>query len=126
MRDRVLKILPEPAAARFLVLGDFNDLPGSRTLQAIEARGKTKIASPLDAVDSRGHRWTHAYARLGLYSRFDHALVSAALASQIRRTWIVDADGVERASDHRPLAVELGKVGSVPPASAPTAAGASR
>lgn len=107
VRDRVLKIFPEPASARFLVLGDFNDLPGSRALQAVEARGKTKIAVPLEAADSRGHRWTHAYPRLGLYSRFDHVLASAGLAKTIGRAWIADGPEVERASDHRPMAVEL-------------------
>lgn len=107
VRDRILKIFPNPAEARFVVLGDFNDLPGSRALQAVEARGKTKIAAPLDAADSRGHRWTHAYARVGLYSRFDHALVSAALAGEVGRCWIADAAETARASDHRPLALEL-------------------
>jgi len=107
VRDRILRIFPEPASARFLLLGDFNDLPGSRALQAVEARGKTKIATPLDAADSRGHRWTHAYTRLGLYSRFDHALVSGGLAGEVERAWIADWPEVERASDHRPLVVEL-------------------
>lgn len=108
VRDRVLKIFPEPAKARFLVIGDFNDLPGSRALQAVEARGRTKIAEWVDAADSRGHRWTHAYARVGLYSRFDHALVSGGLAGEVARAWIVDFPETEKVSDHRPLAVELG------------------
>ena len=107
VRDRVLKIFPESAKARFLVLGDFNDLPGSRALQAMEARGRTKIAGWLDAADSRGHRWTHAYQRLGLYSRFDHVLVSDGLSREVSRAWIADFPQTEKASDHRPLAVEL-------------------
>jgi endonuclease/exonuclease/phosphatase family metal-dependent hydrolase len=108
VRDRVLALFPEPSAARFLVLGDFNDLPGSRALQAMEARGKTKIATWLDAADSRGHGWTHAYPKAGLYSRFDHALVSERLAGQVTRAWIADHPETAKASDHRPLVVELG------------------
>jgi endonuclease/exonuclease/phosphatase family metal-dependent hydrolase len=107
VRDRILALFPEPDAARFLVLGDFNDLPGSRALQAMETRGKTKIATWLDAVDSRGHNWTHAYPGAGLYSRFDHAFVSGGLANQVVKAWIADAPETARASDHRPLVVEL-------------------
>jgi endonuclease/exonuclease/phosphatase family metal-dependent hydrolase len=110
VRDRILKVFPEPGApsARFVLLGDFNDLPGSRALEAVEARGKTRIASWTDAADSRGHRWTHAYERLGLYSRFDQVFVSAALEGEVRRAWIADGAEVAGASDHRPLVLELG------------------
>lgn len=110
VRDRILKIFPEPSAARFVVLGDFNDLPGSRALEAVEARGKTRIAAWIDAADSRGHRWTHAYPRRGLYSRFDQVFVSAALETTVRRTWIADGAEVGQASDHRPLVLELGPI----------------
>ena len=106
-RDRILELFPQPAAARFLVLGDFNDLPGSRALQAMEARGKTRIAAWLEAYDSRGHGWTHAYPKAGLYSRFDHALVSEGLAPAVARAWIADFPETGRASDHRPLLIEL-------------------
>jgi endonuclease/exonuclease/phosphatase family metal-dependent hydrolase len=107
VRDRILALFPEPSAERFLVLGDFNDLPGSRTLQAVETRGKIKIAAWLDAADSRGHGWTHAYASAGLYSRFDHAFVSGGLAERVVRAWIGDDPETARASDHRPLVIEL-------------------
>ena len=107
VRNRVLEVFPEPATARFLMVGDFNDLPGSRVLQAIEARGKTEIATWIDAADSRGHRWTHAYARQAVYSRFDQIFVSAGLADRVARCWIADGAAVEAASDHRPVAVEL-------------------
>lgn len=112
VRDRILQVFPEPAGARFLVLGDFNDLPDSRALAAIEARGRTPVGTWVEAADARGHRWTHAYTRLGLYSRFDHALVSAGLAPDLRRAWIADGAGVEQASDHRPVVVELGAASS--------------
>jgi endonuclease/exonuclease/phosphatase family metal-dependent hydrolase len=107
VRDRILERFPDPGQARFVILGDFNDLPGSRALQAFEARGKTRIASGLAAVDSRGHGWTHRYARRELYSRFDHVLLSTAWAGIAARAWVYDGPETVRASDHRPLVLEL-------------------
>ncbi len=107
VRNRVLEIYPEPSRARFMLLGDFNDVPGSRVLQAIEARGKTQIAVWQDAADSRGHRWTHAYARQAVYSRFDQIFVSAGMSDLVGRCWIADGPTVDAASDHRPVVVEL-------------------
>ncbi len=79
VRDRVLELFPEPATARFVIAGDFNDTPGSRALRAVQARGKTGISTWIDAADERRQRWTHAYGRTASYSRFDHVFVSAAL-----------------------------------------------
>ncbi len=110
VRDRILEVFPLPTEARFLVLGDFNDLPGSRTLQAVEARGKTRIATSVEAFDSRGHGWTHAYPKAGLYSRFDHALASGALVKDVSRAWIADQPETARASDHRPLVIDLAPI----------------
>ncbi len=107
VRNRVLELFPDPASARFVVLGDFNDLPGSRALRAVEARGKTRIARWIDAEDERGHRWTHTYAARGLYSRFDHVLVSPGLVGGVGRAWIADWPEVGQASDHRPVLIEL-------------------
>ena len=112
VRDRVLLRFPDPAAARFVILGDCNDTPGSRALRALQARGKTEISRWVDAADERGHRWTHVYARPAVYSRFDHALVSpglwdgnddAARARIVGEPW----ETVGKASDHRPLVLTL-------------------
>lgn len=113
-RDRVLRLFPEPATARFVVLGDFNDLPGSRALQAFAARGKTGIATWVDAADERGQRWTHAYERTAVYSRFDHVFVSAGLSraeagGEAARARVVGEPWAEvkAASDHRPVLLTL-------------------
>jgi hypothetical protein len=111
-RDRVLERFPEPATARFLIVGDFNDTPGSRTLKAMQARGKTDIATWLDAADERGHRWTHAYARIGVYSRFDQALIAEGLRLSEPANVVARVAGepwaeVAAASDHRPLVVRV-------------------
>lgn len=112
VRDRVLERFPDPQAARFLIAGDFNDTPGSRTLRAVQARGKTAIATWLDAEDERGQRWTHVYGKLASYSRFDHMLVSEGLrrgdpervsARIVGEPWAL----VRQASDHRPVVLVL-------------------
>lgn len=107
-RDRILTLFPEPESARFLIVGDFNDTPGSRTLKAVQARGKTEIATWVDGADERGHRWTHAYGRIAVYSRFDHVLVSEGLrrgADGNARVRVIGEPWAEvaAASDHRPL-----------------------
>lgn len=122
VRERILQRVPKPAeadeggaitTARYVVMGDFNDVPGSRPLRAVQAKGKRNIATWVDAADSRGHRWTHAYATQAVYSRFDHMLVSAALLPVVERAWIGDAPETALASDHRPLVLRLRAVAAV-------------
>jgi endonuclease/exonuclease/phosphatase family metal-dependent hydrolase len=109
IRDCVLQEFPNPAAARFLIVGDCNDGKTSRALAHLEKRGKTDIAQLLPAADSRGETWTHAYRREETYSRVDHMLVSAALLASVHEgaARIYDGDGVREASDHRPVVVVL-------------------
>lgn len=108
VRDRVLSIFPDPAKARFLIVGDCNDGPGSRPLRALSARGKTAIAEVLPAADSRGETWTHFYRKEDSYSRVDYVLVSPGLKPAVEeRAAIFDGSGVRDASDHRPVLVRL-------------------
>ncbi len=111
IRDRVLRLHPKPAAddARFMILGDFNDVRVSRTLQTLVKRGRTKIAEILPATDSHGEVWTHFYEKRDTYSRVDHILVSSALKQFVQNgiAHIHDGPGVRDASDHRPLFVRL-------------------
>jgi endonuclease/exonuclease/phosphatase family metal-dependent hydrolase len=112
VRDRVLERFPDPGAARFVIAGDFNDTPGSRALRAVQARGKTPIATWLDAEDERGQRWTHVYARIATYSRFDHVLVSEGLrrGDEARASARIVGEpwrAVHAASDHRPIVATL-------------------
>lgn len=111
MRDRVLARFPEPSAAAFVMVGDFNDGPVSRPIRALSARGRTTIAALLPVADSRGETWTHRYRREDSYTRVDHIFVSPGLARAARisgdRARIHDGPGVAEASDHRPVVVEL-------------------
>lgn len=109
IRDAVLAEFPDPGAARFLIVGDFNDDKASKPLQRLLERGKTRIARLLPAVDSRGEVWTHHYHREDSYSRVDHVLVSPGLIAAVAggEAQIYDGPGVLEASDHRPVMVRL-------------------
>ncbi len=109
VRDRVLKVFPDPAVARFLVVGDFNDGRTDRPVRAILERGKTTIAEWLPAADSRGHLWSHFFRRDDSYSRVDHILVSPGLMPQVKGAAgkIHDTPEVGLVSDHRPVVVEI-------------------
>lgn len=109
IRDRVLTVFPEPATARFLIVGDFNDGRTERPVRALLERGKTPIAEWLPAADSRGHVWTHFFRKDDSYSRVDHVLVSPGLMPAVRggAGRIEDAEETARASDHRPVVVVI-------------------
>lgn len=109
VRDLVLARYPDPAAAKFLVCGDWNDTRDSRPVRALQKRGSTVIGELLRASDSRGETWTHYYRREDSYSRIDYMLVSSALRPFVigAGATIGDGPGVVGASDHRPVLVQL-------------------
>jgi len=107
VRDRVLKVFPEPAKDGFLIVGDFNDNRTSRPVRAVLARGDTPISVWLPAADARGEVWTHFFRKEDSYSRVDHILVSPGLMPRVRGAAgrIEDSAEVGKASDHRPVVV---------------------
>jgi len=109
IRNSILKRFPDPEAARFLILGDFNDVKRSASVRYIKKRGPLIISRLLSAKDSLGEHWTYLYQRTDTFSRVDHALVSPGLYDSVkgREARIFDGDDVETASDHRPLMVTL-------------------
>lgn len=110
VRDLVLERFPDPATARFMIAGDFNDTRDTRPLRAITKRGDTPIARILPAADDRGDAWTHRYRGNESYSRVDFVLVSPGLEAWARDLAIrvVDTPRVRNASDHRPVVLTLG------------------
>ncbi len=107
VRDRVLQLFPDPASAKFLIVGDCNEARDERPVRALLARGKTVIAEWLPATDSRGEGWSYFYKKDGSYTRIDHVLVSPGLRPQVVTARIEDAPETLQASDHRPLVVTL-------------------
>lgn len=109
-RDAMLKLFPDPAKARFLVLGDLNDVKTSRALRLLQKRGDLKVCESVSAVDSRKEVWTYFYAREDTYSRIDYVLASPALRPDVLGDGrVYDGPGVEDASDHRPVLVYVRK-----------------
>ena len=109
VRDRILQRFPQPAEARFIILGDCNDGKSSRPLAYLQKRGKTEIAELLSGADSRGEVWSHSYRKEESYSRVDQILVSPGVRSAVRAgaARIYDGEGVRDASDHRPVLVVM-------------------
>jgi len=113
VRDRVLKVFPAPADARFLIVGDYNDSIGSKPLHAFTQRGKTEITEIVPAADSHGEGWTHFYKKEQIYSTVDHVLISSKLKPAVvgGAAKICDIPETAVASDHRPVKVVLNLVG---------------
>jgi len=109
IRNFILKRFPNPETARFLIMGDFNDVKRSASVRYMKKRGSLVLSRLLSARDSRGDHWTYHYQRTDTYSRVDHALVSPGLYDLVmgREARIFDGEDVETASDHRPLMVTL-------------------
>ena len=109
VRRIVLEKFPDPATARFAIVGDFNDGKGSKPVQDLLRRGRTDITYEIPAADSHGEIWTEFYAKQEIYSGFDHVLVSPGLRGAVRdgHATIFDAPEVSLASDHRPVVVTL-------------------
>ena len=109
VRDLVLRRFADPAAARFLVLGDCNDTRNSKPLRLLTRRGGTMIATLAKAADPNGETWTYYYHRDDTYSRVDYVLVSPGLASAVAAggARVYDGPGVREASDHRPVVARL-------------------
>lgn len=109
VRDLVLTRFPEPATAKFLVCGDWNDTRSSKPVKALARRGKTELGEILRVADSRGETWTHFFRRDDAYSRIDYVLVSPGLKPLVagNRATIHDGPGSLTGSDHRAVFVQL-------------------
>lgn len=109
VRDLVLSRYPDPAKGWFMVVGDWNDTPGTRPVKALQKRGNTVIGGLVDAVDSRGEAWTHFYRHERSYSQLDYLMVSPALKPFVEggKGRIQDGPGSLQGSDHRAVSLQL-------------------
>lgn len=108
-RERIIERMQGQDRPLYLVAGDFNDHPGSAPIRRFLRKGDRVLGHLLPAGDSRGHVWTHYYAKQGSYSQVDGFIVSPELRSRVRegRGHIYDGPGSEGGSDHRLVYVDL-------------------
>jgi len=109
LRDCVIRQTGD-GESLFVIAGDLNAAPNSRTLAGLTRRGERTIAIPLRAQDARGETWTHRHLASERYERIDYILVSPALArDRVRgdRATIHDGEGTLAGSDHRLVWVDL-------------------
>lgn len=109
VRDLILSRYPDPAKAKYIVCGDWNDTRTTRPVRALQKRGETELGEILRATDSRGEAWTHYFRREDLYSRIDYLMVSPGLKPLVTggRARIWDGPGTTEASDHRAVFLSL-------------------
>ena len=103
IRDYLRKSNPPESNPRYLVAGDFNDHRNSSTLLRFLQVNDTSLTSMIPCEDSRGHRWTHHWAKADSYSRFDYILATPLMLKQlvVGSAKIVDGPNSVLASDHR-------------------------
>lgn len=109
IRDEILRRFPDPAGARFVVLGDCNDGRTSKPVERLLRRGRVEIALLLPAADAQGETWTYRYRKEDSYERVDHILVAPELRDSVvgGAALIYGGEGTQAASDHRPVVVRL-------------------
>lgn len=100
---------PDPQKGLYLIMGDFNDLPKSKTLKAFLKFKNHPMAIMLSPVDSRGEVWTYYSEGYGNYSQIDYILMSPAFfnKTKVKGASIVDAPFTSKGSDHRMIYVDL-------------------
>lgn len=106
LRRHLDAILDADPAARLVVYGDINDTRSSRSFKSIVGKlGEPGHLVILPLADSRGHLWTHHWAREDIYSRIDYVTVTPNLHSEViaPQSRIIDDAGWQDASDHRAL-----------------------
>jgi endonuclease/exonuclease/phosphatase family metal-dependent hydrolase len=107
-RKRILE-LQQSDGLPFLILGDLNDSKLTPPVRLLQSRGKSEVATAVDAFDSRGERWTYYYSNEETYSRIDYILKSPDFPAGLKggQGWIYDGPAALEASDHRLVWVDL-------------------
>ena len=105
----ILKNYLHKSDLHYLIVGNFNDTIGSKTLHRLLKSGSTKIADAVSARDSRDETWTYYYKKEDVYSRIDYILSSPAMVPYIKSAsgTIIDIPTMKCASDHCLVYVDI-------------------
>lgn len=98
----LLKYLRQLEQRALLVVGDFNDGPGSQVWDVLQAglRGDLRALRPLDA---NGQAWTHHFTTQDSYSRIDAMWLNRAMLKRLGGAFTTGLAKQTQASDHRLL-----------------------
>lgn len=109
IRDYLRARFPDPATARYLLAGDFNDHPASRPLARFTTVADAELTRPVPAADRHGLVWTLHWAKRGAYYTRDYFLATPGFWPAIvdGKAMIVDGPEMSAASDHRLLWLEI-------------------
>jgi endonuclease/exonuclease/phosphatase family metal-dependent hydrolase len=110
-RNRIIEQTHDKGQINYMIVGDFNDHPGSSTLRRFYRRGNLEIGSLVPAADSRGEEWTYYYGKEARYESVDGFIASPAIMPLIKAglAQIVDSPGALTGSDHRMIYLDLGE-----------------
>lgn len=108
LRRHVDSIFKTDGDSRLIVYGDLNDTRSTPAIKTIT--GKYSDPTSLTAIpakDSRKTAWTHHWALHDIYSRVDFVMVARSLRKEvdIPAAKVIDDEGWDDASDHRPVLV---------------------
>lgn len=97
------QILADDPSTLVVVLGDYNDTPGSPPVAAVLGSGETAFTDAAESAAS-GDRWSYDFS--GKLELIDHQAVSPGMAALLDAgsVTIVHGSDVDAASDHAPIA----------------------
>lgn len=107
--QKIIERYPDVQKGNYIIIGDFNDYPKSRTLKQFLKYKKHEIAKMIIAIDTRGECWTQYRDGYGNYSQLDYILISPELLNKTKakEASIVDAPFALKGSDHRMVYADL-------------------
>ena len=105
MIRRLVRPVLEKGRPKVVVMGDFNDVPGSPTLREIRGLNDASwdLSNAAESEHMNGEAWTYQYR--GEKEQIDHVLLSKFLFDEVVAASVIRIDN--QASDHDSFAVDI-------------------
>ena len=105
MIRRLVRPVLEKGWPKIVVMGDFNDVPGSPTLREIRGLNDASwdLSNATESEHMNGEAWTYDYR--GQKDQIDHVLLSKFLFDKVTEASVIRIDN--QASDHDSFAVDI-------------------
>lgn len=104
-RAHVEAILKDNPRQNLIVMGDFNDTPGTAPIATMTGTSSTTPLYVLPAKDERGYEDTHYWMAHKEWSRIDYLMVNPGMSNKFLTgtAHIYKGTGTWEGSDHRPV-----------------------